>query len=176
MSRRVTAYLGLGANMGDRLAQLSQAISLLDRTQGISVQRISSVYETAPVGLLEQPHFYNLVVEIHTTLIPTELLRVALAIEKRLHRVRLVRWGPRTIDIDLLLYDDRVIRREELEIPHPRMHERAFVLIPLEELVGNIIIPGTNTSLEQWIAQLPADQEINKLDEVVFPMMERNGV
>lgn len=165
MSEMVTAYLGLGSNMGDRWAQLNQAIALIGQTEGITVRKISSVFETAPVGLLEQPHFYNLVVEIETSLSPIALLRTALAIEKRLHRVRVVRWGPRTIDIDLLLYDDRVIQLDELEIPHPRMHERAFVLIPLKELAGNIRIPGRNLSIEQCIAQLPADQEINKLDE-----------
>lgn len=169
------AYLGLGGNMGDRLSLLSQAVKLLDLTQGISVNRISSIYETAPVGLLEQPHFYNLVVEIQTTLTPAELLRVALAIEKKLHRVRHKRWGPRTIDIDLLLYDDRIIQREELEIPHPRMHERAFVLVPLMEIAGDIAIPGTGTRLSQYIAQLPAEQEITKLDDELFSALERNG-
>ncbi|MBA4495796.1 2-amino-4-hydroxy-6-hydroxymethyldihydropteridine diphosphokinase [Paenactinomyces guangxiensis] len=159
----VTAYLGLGANLGDRLKQLRQAVEMLHHTAGISVIRISTVYETAPVGYLNQPPFYNLVIEVHTTLSPIALLATVNQVEKKLHRVREVRWGPRTIDIDILLYENRVIKQEDLQIPHPRMKERAFVLIPLRELAPHIEIPGSDQTLVDLIRQLPPDQEIRPL-------------
>lgn len=164
MSRKVTAYLGLGANLGDRLAQLQQAIELIHHTCGICVTRISSIYETTPVGYLEQPPFYNLVIQIQTTQPPADLLTTILQIEKKLHRVRQIRWGPRTIDIDILLYENRVIQQEELQVPHPRIPERAFVLIPLRELMGNQTLPGWGQTIDQFIEKLPPDQEIRKLN------------
>ncbi|MGA9173869.1 MAG: 2-amino-4-hydroxy-6-hydroxymethyldihydropteridine diphosphokinase [Thermoactinomyces sp.] len=173
MNPKATAYLGLGANLGDRLGQLKQAIELLNHTKGILVTRVSSVYETAPVGFVRQPDFYNLVAEVKTALSPFELLAQALAIEKRLHRVREIRWGPRTIDIDVLLYDEQIIDQDELTLPHPRMTERAFVLIPLLEVAGNIRIPGTKKTLEEWIGQLPPDQEIKRLTLNFDPLAER---
>lgn len=165
MSRKITAYLGLGANLGDRLQQLRQAIDLLNHTKGISVSRLSSVYETTPVGYIEQPIFYNMVIEIQTTLAAHDVLQVCLQIEKKLKRAREIRWGPRTIDIDILLYGDRIINQNELVIPHPRMTERAFVLIPLKELVGDRMIPGTNRSVEQCIQELHGEQGIRKIKE-----------
>lgn len=169
MSRMETAYLGLGANLGDRLTQLKQAIELLHHTSGIRVTRISSVYETDPVGYLNQPCFYNLVIEVKTTLTPSALLSVILQAEKKLHRVREVRWGPRTIDIDILLYGDRVIEQEDLQVPHPRMKERAFVLVPLLELAGNRVIPGTDQTVEQLAWELPPGQKIRRLDVSLSP-------
>lgn len=163
MSLRITAYLGLGANLGDRLKQLRQAIDLLNLTKGISVSRLSSVYETTPVGYVEQPIFYNMVIEVQTTLSAMNLLQICLQIEKKLKRIREFKWGPRTIDIDILLYGDRVINQDELVIPHPRMTERAFVLIPLRELVGDMVIPGVNQSIDQFLQKLPEEQEVRKL-------------
>jgi 2-amino-4-hydroxy-6-hydroxymethyldihydropteridine diphosphokinase len=174
MSRKMTAYLGLGANLGDRLEQLKQAVELLNHTKGICVKRISSVYETSPVGFLEQPDFYNLVIEIQTTLTPAELLRHALKIEKKLHRIREVRWGPRTMDIDLLLYDERIIEQEKLTVPHPRMTERAFVLIPLREIAGNLRIPGTDATLDELIARLSKEQLVRKLEIPFEPIPSRH--
>lgn len=157
------AYLGLGSNQGDRLAYLQQAIFLLGQHPAIERKRLSSLYETAPVGYLEQPAFYNLVCEVETSLTPTQLLDVALDIEKRLDRVRTIRWGPRTIDIDLLLYDQTMIEQSYLVVPHPRMTERAFVLVPLVELIPDMIIPGTSLSVRQWQERLPSDQSIERL-------------
>lgn len=165
MSRKITTYLGLGANLGDRLQQLRQAIDMLNHTKGISVSRLSSVYETTPVGYVEQPIFYNMVIEIQTTLTPTNLMYVCLQVEKKLKRVREIRWGPRTIDIDILLYGDRVIRQPELVIPHPRMAERAFVLVPLQELAGDLPIPGTGRTVGECIRGLQGEQGIRKLKE-----------
>ncbi len=135
------AFLGLGGNLGDRLANLQRAADLLAATTGIVVLRSSRIYETAPVGP-PQPDFLNAVVEVDTTLSPEDLLAACAAVERELHRVRGIRWGPRTIDVDLLAYDDRVIETNELIVPHPRMHERAFVLVPLLELAEDPPLPG----------------------------------
>lgn len=164
MNGKVTAYLGLGANLGDRKNHLDQAIEQLSHTKGIRVQKISSLYETAPIGYIDQPPFYNQVVKIQTFLTSDDLLENLLQIEQELHRVRTFRWGPRTIDIDLLLYEDCIISRGNLIVPHPRMTERAFVLIPLLEIAGDLLIPGTGKKISQWIAELPGRQDVRKLE------------
>lgn len=132
-----TAYLSLGSNLGDRLAMLAEAVRRLG-TQAVRVTGVSSVYETAPWGKTDQPAFLNLVVELETDLDPHSLLRHILAVEQSLGRVRLERWGPRTVDIDILLYDDEQIATPDLEIPHPRMADRAFVLVPLLEIAPHL--------------------------------------
>jgi 2-amino-4-hydroxy-6-hydroxymethyldihydropteridine diphosphokinase len=162
MSKHMTAYIGLGANIGDPKAQLQQALKLLHHSQGVSVRRVSSLYETSPVGYDDQPNFLNVVAEIDTTLPPLELLHTAQKIEQRLHRVRKQRFGPRTIDVDILLYGERIIATPELTVPHPRLLERAFVLIPLYELTGELII-ATGQSISEAIAALPEDQTIKKV-------------
>jgi 2-amino-4-hydroxy-6-hydroxymethyldihydropteridine diphosphokinase len=134
-------YLGLGSNVGDRLANLTRAVEELGE-RGARVRRSSRVYETDPVGGPEQPDFLNAVVEVATDLQPHELLEVCLAVETDLGRVRGEKWGPRTIDIDLLAYGDRSVGEPDLEVPHPRMHERAFVLVPLLELDADPPLPG----------------------------------
>jgi 2-amino-4-hydroxy-6-hydroxymethyldihydropteridine diphosphokinase len=164
MNSQVTAYLGLGSNLGDRAGHLREAVGLLAETDGIAVTAVSSVYETAPVGYVEQPDFLNMVIRVETSLSPEELLDAAMRVERLLHRVRGIRWGPRTIDIDILIYGDAVIRRGDLSIPHPRMADRAFVLVPLREIAGNLLVPGTDARLDDWIRELPADQEIHQLD------------
>jgi 2-amino-4-hydroxy-6-hydroxymethyldihydropteridine diphosphokinase len=161
MSKRVVAYLGLGANLGNPTDQLQQALSLLHHSQGISVRRVSSLYETSPIGYVDQPNFYNLVAEIDTILSPTQLLSNTQKVEQLLHRVRKERYGPRTMDVDILLYEQRVVQLLELIIPHPRLSERAFVLVPLRELVGNITVPN-GEQLDFMIAQLTEKQWIQK--------------
>jgi 2-amino-4-hydroxy-6-hydroxymethyldihydropteridine diphosphokinase len=139
----VPAYVGLGSNLGDRAANLDAAVGALTETPGIRVVRSSSVYETSPVGGPEQEDFLNAVVEIETGLKPHELLRVLQKIERKLGRVRDERFGPRTIDLDLLTYSDHVVDEPDLQVPHPRMHERAFVVVPLGELdVGGKLPDG----------------------------------
>ncbi len=128
------AYLGLGSNLGDRLAHLQGAVDALAATSGIGVLAVSRVYETAPVGGPAQEDYLNAVVAIDTELRPRELLDVAMAVEQRADRVRTVRWGPRTLDVDVLVYDDERVDEPDLEIPHPRMHDRAFVLAPLHDV------------------------------------------
>lgn len=134
----VVAYLGLGSNLGDREAALREAVRRLDRPPSLTVAACSDVYETSPVGPVLQGPFLNMVVAVRTCLSPEELLDAALGIETAMGRVRTVRWGPRTIDIDLLLYDRSVRSSPRLTVPHPRMAERAFVLVPLVDVMKRI--------------------------------------
>lgn len=134
-------YLSLGSNLGDRKAQLQEAVRLLQSNPSISNMKMSSIYETAPVGYLNQDAFLNLVIRLETSLSPLGLLDACQEIEQALHRERLVRWGPRTVDLDVLLYGQEQLATERLTIPHPRMYERAFVLVPLQELMPSLILP-----------------------------------
>jgi 2-amino-4-hydroxy-6-hydroxymethyldihydropteridine diphosphokinase len=136
-----SAFLALGSNLGDRLENLRAGVRKLDATQGIDVVRSSRVYETEPVGP-PQPMYLNAVIEVATTLTPRELLEAARGVEDSLGRVRTERWGPRTIDVDILVYDEQTVDEPDLEIPHPRMHERGFVLVPLGELDADAMLPG----------------------------------
>ncbi|MEK3885254.1 2-amino-4-hydroxy-6-hydroxymethyldihydropteridine diphosphokinase [Paenibacillus sp. PL2-23] len=129
------AYIALGSNMGDREELLRQAIVLIDEHPHIGVERVSALYETDPVGYTDQPAFLNMVIDVTTSLQPLELLREQLELERRLGRIRHERWGPRTIDLDLLLYDNVRMDHVELTLPHPRMLERAFVLVPLNDVL-----------------------------------------
>ncbi|TGE34094.1 2-amino-4-hydroxy-6-hydroxymethyldihydropteridine diphosphokinase [Desulfosporosinus sp. Sb-LF] len=135
------AFLGLGSNMGDRANYLGEAISALIRPT-ISVEAVSQIYETEPWGVIDQPLYWNQVIEIETTLEPIELLHVCQNIELRLGRERMEHWGPRTIDIDILIYDNRVSESEELRLPHPYLEVRAFVLAPLREIAPKLILPS----------------------------------
>ncbi|MGH2319779.1 2-amino-4-hydroxy-6-hydroxymethyldihydropteridine diphosphokinase [Planococcus sp. SE5232] len=128
------SYLSLGSNMGNRFEMLKQAVSLLANHAAVKVIHISSLYETDPVGYTDQEPFLNMVVELETELEALALLDICQEIEESLQRKRLVRWGPRTIDLDILLYNQDKFETERLTVPHPRMHERAFVLIPLLEV------------------------------------------
>ncbi|WP_274365929.1 2-amino-4-hydroxy-6-hydroxymethyldihydropteridine diphosphokinase [Paenibacillus thermotolerans] len=132
------AYLGLGSNVGDRERQLFEAIRLLDAVENTSVTAVSRVYETDPVGYLDQPAFLNMACRLETALSPQQLLQAVAVIEGRLGRERIIRWGPRTIDIDILLYDDLKLDTPELTIPHPRLLERLFVLAPLRDVMPNM--------------------------------------
>ncbi len=147
------AFLGLGSNLGDRLGNLQHAVDLLAATRGIVVLRSSRIYETAPVGP-SQPDFLNAVVEARSELEPAELLAACADVERKLGRVRAVYRGPRTIDVDVLGFGDRVIHTDELVVPHPRMHERAFVLVPLLELAEDPPLPGgrhvRELSIDGW--------------------------
>ncbi|PEL10038.1 2-amino-4-hydroxy-6-hydroxymethyldihydropteridine diphosphokinase [Bacillus sp. AFS017336] len=128
------SYLSLGTNIGDREGFLTKAIKELVEHSDIQVEQISSIYETDPVGYVDQDPFLNLVIKISTNLTPLQLLDVTQGIENSLGRKRELRWGPRTIDLDILLFNHENIEVENLRIPHPRMFERSFVLIPLNEI------------------------------------------
>lgn len=136
------AFLGLGSNLEDRLANLQRAVDLIAARPGVRLSRSSRVYETDPIGGVEQPDFLNAVIEVETDLSARDLLAACRDLETELGRVREVRWGPRTIDVDLLVYDELEIDEPDLVVPHPRMHERAFVLIPLLELEPEPMLPG----------------------------------
>lgn len=128
------AYLGLGSNLGDRAAMLQLATDDLAMTDGITVVAVSGVYETAPVGGPEQDDYLNAVVAIETRLDARALLRVAQGIEEHAGRVRTVRWGPRSLDVDVLIVGDARVDEPDLQVPHPRLHERGFVLAPLRDV------------------------------------------
>ena len=136
-----TAYIGLGSNMGDKEAHLKAAIAHLEAQPGIKVKKWSSFLETEPWGYLEQERFLNAVAEVGTLLTPEELMSELLRIEQVLKRERVIKWGPRTIDLDILLYDDLVTQDEFVTLPHPRMTEREFVLEPLCEIAPMLVHP-----------------------------------
>ena len=137
------AYVGLGANLGDRDATLRAALEQLSSEPGLSVVAVSSFRETEPVGLVEQPRFLNAAAAVDTTLRPRDLLDRLLGIERRLGRTRAgPRYGPRTIDLDLLLYGDEIVADEGVDVPHPHLHKRLFALEPLSELEPGLVVPG----------------------------------
>jgi 2-amino-4-hydroxy-6-hydroxymethyldihydropteridine diphosphokinase len=137
-----SAFVGIGSNLGDREGNLRQAVELLSAEDGIDVVTVSEIRETDPVGPVDQGPFLNGAVRIETDLDPRELLERLLAVEECLGRVRRERWGPRTIDLDLLLYGDDVVDEPGLTVPHPRLHERRFALEPLSDLAPSLEIPG----------------------------------
>ena len=146
-------YLGLGSNIGDREALLQSALDALNRPD-LRLLRASSLYETEPVGLRDQRWFLNLAAEFETDLFPRQLLHRIQRIEKQLGRKRIVVNGPRTIDIDILLYGSFVVTTDELEIPHPRYRERRFTLAPLAELQPDLRDPVTGQSMSELLAAL----------------------
>ncbi len=138
----VRAYLGLGGNLGDPAAAMASALRALDATAAVSVVAVSSLYRTPPWGKTDQPDFMNAVAAVDTTLSPRALLDLCLETERALKRVRVDRWGPRVIDMDILLFGSERINEEGLQVPHPRMGERAFVLAPLAEIAPDVIVDG----------------------------------
>ena len=142
----LTAYIGLGTNLGDRWGALEIALREMHQPPIIHVERVSSVYETAPVGVTEQPDFLNAVARVATTLSPRGLLDALLHLENKMGRVRTLRWGPRVIDLDLLIYGEAQVKLPGLEIPHPRLRERGFVLAPLAEIAPELTLPPDGKS------------------------------
>lgn len=139
------AYIGLGANLGDREATLRRAVELLGEVPGVEVVAVSSLHDTEPWGYADQPRFLNAACALETELAPRELLAALLDTERRLGRERVAgapRYGPRTIDLDLLVHGDLVVSEPGLEVPHPRLHERRFALAPLAEIAPALVIPG----------------------------------
>ena len=170
------AYLALGSNIGDRFSHLKDAIFLLNKENDIEVVNTSSIYETEPVGYENQDSFLNMVIAINTGLSPQELLVFCLKIEKELGRKREIYWGPRTIDLDILLYNHENIETEELIVPHPRMHQRAFVMMPLLEIDHNIHVPMIEKPMNLWVENLPDKEGVRiwkrKNGEDVFALFE----
>lgn len=140
------AFLGLGGNIGDPAAAMAAALRALDASAEVTVVAVSSLYRTPPWGLADQPDFLNAVAEIRTSASPRGLLDLCLATEAALKRVRSIRWGPRVIDIDILDFDRLVIDEPGLQLPHPRMNDRAFVLAPLAEIAPDFPVAGTTAA------------------------------
>jgi len=147
------SYLALGSNQGKRQDQLQDALQKLEEESSISILASSSIYETVPIGVTDQPSFLNMVVKIQTSLIPLELLKVTQRIEQAGGRKQKGTWGPRTIDLDILLFNNENIQLESLQIPHPRMFERGFVLIPLKELEPDLRL-NDGRGIDNYINQL----------------------
>lgn len=141
-------FVGLGSNLGDRFRNMREAVGRLGAGKDITVVAVSPLYETEPEGVTDQPMFLNGAAECRTGLEPREVLRRFHDVEVAMGRVRNERWGPRTIDLDLLLYDDRVIAEEGLRVPHPRMHERSFVLRPMRDLAPDVVHPVEGLTIE----------------------------
>lgn len=147
------AYISIGSNLGDRKENCAHAIKLIERN-GITVRKQSQMYETEPWGIKDQPKFINMAIEVETDKKPEELLRVLKEIEKKVGRTETVKWGPRVIDLDILFYDDLILKTENLEIPHPLLHERDFVLKPLCEIAPEKKHPIIGKTVREMAASL----------------------
>ncbi len=164
-------YIALGSNIQPRLTYLDQAIEQLAKHDQIVIKGQSSIYETDPVGFVEQEQFLNMVIEVETDLGPNSLLSICQSIEGNLGRKREVRWGPRTIDLDILVYNQENIETERLILPHPRLHERAFVLIPLAEINPFLYIARLDQNITELLARIPAQDR-----EGVVKWQQTDGV
>ncbi len=158
-----TAYIGIGSNAGDKVLNCETAISEILKIDRHRLLGRSSFFNTRPIGYTAQDWFVNSVIKIETDLEPIDLYRMLKAIEIRLGRKETFRGGPRVIDLDLLLFDDRRIETEELQVPHPRFHERQFVLIPLSEIDPNLIHPVLKKTVGELLKEIKEDQGVEKI-------------
>lgn len=160
------AFLSIGTNLGDREDNIKQALGILEEDERICVCGVSKVYETAAWGLEDQPSFLNICVDLDVSCDAFELLGICQFVESELKRVRTIRWGPRTIDVDILFFNDSIIEEQNLTVPHPRIQERAFVLVPLMDLDDSLCVQGK--SIKLWLEHVGSDgikeYRINELE------------
>lgn len=164
------AYLGLGTNMGDKQAYLKEACKIISDNPNINIVKISKVYKTKAWGYTNQDDFLNICIEVDTNLSPEELLEVCHEVENKLNRVRVIRWGPRTIDVDILFFNNIISTDENLILPHPRIKERAFVLIPLMDLNKELSID--NKTISYYLSNLEKE-ELKQVEEVDMKIIIR---
>ena len=162
------AYIGFGSNIGDRLVHIQNAIHTLSKTDGITVKKISSLYKTDPVGYEAQAQFLNGVAAIQTSLSPLALLHTLKDIETAIGRKHRIRWGPREIDLDILVYGDLCVQTEKLVVPHPEMHLRGFVLVPLAELAPDLEHPVFQESIQTLLNHLENSKSVLKEEDCVL--------
>jgi 2-amino-4-hydroxy-6-hydroxymethyldihydropteridine diphosphokinase len=156
------AYIGLGSNIGDKSDNIKRALEILDQFDGLKVVKASSYYETEPVGYEDQDWFVNAVAKIDTVLSPEQLLIAFKKVEKLIGRKDRIRWGPREIDLDLLFYDQMLIDIPNLIVPHPRLHERAFVLVPLAEIAPDLVHPVIKKTIAELLAELQSQKIVKQ--------------
>ncbi len=159
-----SVYIGFGSNIGDRLTHIQNAIHALSKTEGITLEKISSVYKTDPVGYEAQAQFLNGVAAIQTHLPPLSLLHALKNIETAIGRQHRIRWGPREIDLDILVYGDLCLQTEKLVIPHPEMHRRRFVLAPLAEIAPDVVHPVFQETVQTLLERLEDDKSALKAE------------
>jgi len=158
-----TAYIGIGSNLGSPAENCLAAMARLDAHEGIAITARSSLYETEPFGKTDQNRFINAVVQIDSVLTPEELLEALLKIEQDMGRVRKEKWGPRVIDLDILFFEDRIVKEKNLKIPHPGIPERSFVLIPMKEIAGDYVHPQLKNSIQALCESLADPEKVRRL-------------
>lgn len=156
------AYIGLGSNLGNKVKNIKKAVELLKSRKGVKVVKMSSLYETNPVGFKKQPNFINAVVAVETDKPPDELLEITKAIEREVGRQKTFPWGPRLIDLDILLYNRLTYKNDKLNLPHPEVKKRAFVLVPLAEIAGDEVLPE-GVAVKELLAKLGKIDGVKKL-------------
>jgi len=159
------AYIGIGSNLGEKLENCLRAVEAIGSDARNCLVRCSRFYRTEPMGKKDQAWFINGVAAVETAMGPRELLEFLLSVEKEMGRARKERWGPRIIDLDILFYGDRVLNEEGLQIPHPRLHERRFVLVPLKEIAPGLVHPVFHRTVSQILGELDAEEKVSPIPE-----------